>query len=220
MFGFFSQIALAHGRRFVHTPVTLPVAGSVELSRRELLATGLALAAGAAGTARAAETNVLRLSFRGTAFVHRWSKSDQHEFTPAPDSDLKSWRDMITLNLHAKVRQGEQLADVANRVLSNYQAHGKLLQTRSTPRTATRPAEHLMVAVLGTPQLLEASFARCLLQDGVGLVAVVSHRVGGPAAGPEMNRWLATQGQATGEALMAWATLPSPARLNSLPRAA
>jgi hypothetical protein len=35
-----------------------------------------------------------------------------------------------------------------------------------------------------------------------------------------MNRWLSTQGQATEEALMAWATLPSPARLNSLPQAA
>ena len=95
---------------------------------------------------------------------------------------------MITLDLHAKVRRGEQLADVANQVLSEYQAHGKLLPTRSTPRTSTRPAEHLMVAVLGMPQLLEASFARCLLQDGVGLVAVLSHRVDGPAAGPEMNR--------------------------------
>jgi hypothetical protein len=220
MFRFLRQTALAHGRPFAHAPAILPVAGRSALSRRELLATGLALAAGAAGSAHAAQASVLQLSFRGTAFVHRWSKSDQHEFTPAPDSDLKSWRDMITLNLHAKVRQGEQLADVANQVLGNYQAHGKVLQTRSSPRTATRPAEHLMVAVLGTPQRLEACFARCLLQDGMGLVAVVSHRVDGPAAGPEMNRWLATQGQATEDALMAWDTLPSPARLNSLPRAA
>ena len=216
----FRKASAAHDMQFGHMPITSPMAGCAELSRRDLLAKALALAAGVAGPAYAGEGDALRLSFRGTGFVHRWSKDDQHEFTPAPDTDLKSWRDMITLNLHAKVREGEQLAVVANQVLGNYQAHGKLLQTRSTPRTATRPAEHLMLAVLGTPQLLEASFARCLLHDGVGLVAVVSHRVYGPAAGPEMNRWLAAQGQATEEALMAWAVLPSPAQLNRLPRAA
>lgn len=189
-------------------------------SRRDLLARSMAMAAGSAGFAFAGQADALRLSFRDTGFVHRWSKDDQHEFTPPADTDLKSWRDMITLNLHTKVRQGEQLAGLANQVLANYQRHGKLLQTRSTPRTATQPAEHLMVAVLGTPQLLEASFARCRLHDGAGLVAVVSHRVYGPAAGPEMNRWLTAHGQATEQALMAWAALPSPARLNSLPRAA
>lgn len=188
-------------------------------SRRDLLAKALALAAGTAGYAHAGDANAARLSFRATTFVHRWSKNDQHEFTPASDTDLKSWRDMITLNLHDKVRQGERLAEVANQVLSNYQRHGKVLETRSTHRTATRPAEHLIVAVLGTPQLLEASFARCLLQDGVGLVAVVSHRIDGSAAGPEMKRWLDSEGRATEQALMAWAALPTPAELNRLPRA-
>jgi len=188
--------------------------------RRGLLAKALALAAGTAGFAHAGEADAVRLSFRGTRFVHRWSKDDQNEFTIAPDTDLKSWRDMITLNVHTKVRQGEQLADLANQVLGNYQRQGKVLQTRSTPRTASRPAEHLIVAVLSTPHLLEATFARCLLNDGAGLVAVVSHRAYGPAAGPEMNRWLADQGQATEQALMAWASMPSPAQLKSLPQAA
>ncbi|MEO8059857.1 MAG: hypothetical protein ABI671_16205 [Burkholderiales bacterium] len=193
--------------------------GAHGMNRRDLIGRTLALAAGAAGFAHAGEANTRALSFRGTAFLHRWSKDAQHEFTPAPDTDLKSWHDMITLNLHSKVRQGEQLADVANQVLGNYQRHGKILQTRSTPRTAARPAEHLIVAVLGTPQLLECSFARCMLHEGVGLVAVVSHRVYGPAAGPEMKRWLAAQGQANEQALMAWAMLPSPDQLNRLPPA-
>jgi len=202
--------------------LTLSRGGALSLngwSRRDLLTTALALAAGAAGSARAGEENALKLSFRGTLFAHRWSKDAQHEFTAAPDTDLKSWRDMITLNLHEKVRQGEQLADLANQVLRNYQRHGKLLRARSTPRTATRPAEHLILAVLGTPQLLEASYARCLIHNGVGLVAVVSHRVYGSAAGPEMNRWLAAEDQATEQALMAWSEMPSPAQLKRLPRA-
>jgi len=194
--------------------------GPFALSRRDLLTKTFVLATAAAGSVHAGEATALRLSFRGTAFVHRWSKDAQHEFTPAPDTDLKAWRDMITLNLHGKVHQGEQLAGLANQVLGNYQRHGKLLKTSSTLRTAARPAEHLIVALLGTPQLLEAICARCLLHNGVGLVAVVSHRVYGSAAGPEMNRWLAAQGQATEQALMGWADLPSPTQLNRLPRTA
>jgi len=224
----FCQSTLAHAPHLGDVPVTMraPSPGDWRAamtphgkSRRDLLAKALALAAGTAGYAHAGDANATKLSFRATTFVHRWSKNDQHEFTPASDTDLKSWRDMITLNLHDKVRQGGQLAEVANQVLSNYQRHGKVLQTRSTPRTPTRPAEHLIIAVLGTPQRLEASFARCLLQDGMGLVAVVSHRVDGSAAGPEMKRWLDSEGRATEQALMAWAVLPAPADLKRLPRA-
>ncbi|MBC7940436.1 MAG: hypothetical protein H7Z19_11830, partial [Chitinophagaceae bacterium] len=155
-----------------------------------------------------------------TPYLHRWSKDAQHEFTPAADAYLTTWRDMVTLNVHAKVTTGDQLAQVANQVLANYERNGKIVQTRSVPRSATQPAEHLIVAVLRTPQLLEAAFARCLLHDGAGLVAVVSHRIYGASAGPEMSRWLAAQGQTTEQALIGWSALPPAARLNRLPRAA
>jgi hypothetical protein len=157
----------------------------------------------------------MTLTFRGMSYLHRWSSRGQHEFTPAADADLARWRDMLTLNVHDKVLQGEQLADVANAVLGNYQRHGKLLQTRSTPRTAERPAQHFIAAVLGTREFLEAVFARCLMHEGTGLVAVVSHRVYGSAAGPEMSTWLGTHGPQVDEALMGWAQLP---RLDSLKR--
>jgi hypothetical protein len=157
----------------------------------------------------------MTLSFRGLSYLHRWSSGGQHEFTPAADADLARWRDMLTLNVHDKVLQGEQLADVANAVLGNYQRHGKLLQTRSTPRTAERPAQHFIAAVLGTREFLEAVFARCLMHEGSGLVAVVSHRVYGSAAGPEMSTWLSGNGPHVDEALMGWAQLP---RLDSLKR--
>jgi hypothetical protein len=168
----------------------------------------------------AQKPEVMTLPFRGASFVHRWSQGDQHEFTPASDADLKTWRDMITLNVHAQTASGEQLSDVANRVLSNYQRHGKILQTRSTPRNAQRPAEHLIVAVLGTPQLLEATFARCLLHEGTGLIAVVSHRIYGNGVGPEMSQWLAAHGAQTEQALMGWGQLPSTSSLKRLPRSA
>lgn len=188
-----------------------------QLSRRQLVLAALTAPALPAWAQQAA---TMTLPFRGASFVHRWSREDQHEFTPRDDTDLKSWRDMITLNAHAQTASGEQLADVANTVLSNYRQHGKILQTRSTPRDAQRPAEHLIVAVLGTPQLLEASFARCLLHEGIGFIVVVAHRVYGKGAGPEMSQWLSAHGAQTEQALMGWGRLPSTSTLKRLPRTA
>lgn len=190
-------------------------AASFSLNRRAWLAVALAAPLGMTASPARAMASDLALSFRGTSYLHRWSSRGQHEFTPAVDADLARWRDMLTLNVHDKVLQGEQLADVANAVLGNYQRDGKVLQTRSTPRTAERPAQHFIAAVLGTREFLEAVFARCLMHEGTGLVAVVSHRVYGTAAGPEMSTWLGAHGRLVDEALMGWAQLP---RLDSLKR--
>lgn len=186
------------------------------LHRRQLLATAFVTACAPLAHASA---GAMSIPFRGRPFLHRWSKDSQHEFTPSDDADLKTWRDMITLNVHEATTSGEQLADVANRVLGNYQRHGKILQTRSVPRTASRPAEHLIVAVLGNPQSLEATFARCMLHDGSGLIAVVSHRIVGQASGPAMSEWLKANGPQVEQALMALAPLPAVASLKRLPKA-
>src|SRR4026209_341780 len=69
----------------------------------------------------------MTVNFRGTAFVHRWSKDGQNEFTPGSDSDLAKWRDMITVNVPESVANGDQLAELANRILTNYQRRGKIL---------------------------------------------------------------------------------------------
>lgn len=182
-----------------------------------LLGTALSGTALAQGQASGQKAETMTIRFRDQDFVHRWSKNGQHEFTPPAQADLQAWTDMLTLNVHAGSTNGEQLAVVANNVLANYQRHGKILQTRSTPRTATQPAEHLIVAVLGTPQLLEATFARCLLSGGSGLVAVVSHRVYGQAVGPAMSQWLAANGPQVERALMDWARMPAVASLARLP---
>jgi hypothetical protein len=160
----------------------------------------------------------MSLVFRGVDYEHRWSKGNQNEFTPREQKDLSSWRDMITLNLHEAVTNGEQLAEVANRVLANYQRAGKILRTDSKPRTQTRSAEHLIVAVLGNRSFLEAVFARLLLVDGAGTVAVYSHRVYGTDAGPAMGQWLQANGPQVESALMAWDKLPTPAALKALPQ--
>ena len=172
---------------------------------------------GTAGPSGAAGGMTLRLD--GVDYLHRWSKDGQNEFTPKSEPDLAKWRDMVTVNAFDAVRTGEQLAEVANKVLGNYQARGNILRTDSKPRTADRPAEHLIVAALGDPAFLEAAFARLLLVDGAGYVVVRSHRVYGKAAGPAMSDWLKANGPQVEKALMEWGPMPPRDALKRLPRA-
>jgi hypothetical protein len=164
------------------------------------------------------QAGAMTLRFGGVDYLHRWSKDGQNEFTPQSDPDLATWRDMVTVNVVESVATGEQLADLANRVLGNYQAHGKILRTDSKPRTADRPAEHLLVAALGDPAFLEAAFARLLLKDGAGYVVVRSHRVYGKAAGPAMSEWLQANGPEVEKTLMGWDQVPARDALKRLPQ--
>ena len=164
------------------------------------------------------QTQAATLNFGGTNYMHRWSKGGQNEFTPASDSDLGRWHDMVTINVHEAVRTGDQLADLANRVLGNYQSHGKIVRTDSRPRTSQRPAEHLIVALLGNPTFLEAAFARLALIDGIGVVIVYSHRVYGKDAAETIGEWLKTNGPSLEKTLMAWEKIPTLAALKRLPQ--
>ncbi len=125
---------------------------------------------------------------------------------------------MLTINLIETVRNGEQLAAAANTVLTNYQRSGKIIRTDSKPRTADRPAEHFVAAVLGKPAFLEAAFARFLMVDGIGTVVVYSHRIYGQKAGPAMADWLKENGTAAERTLMSWDKAPKPAALRALPQ--
>ena len=125
---------------------------------------------------------------------------------------------MVTINTHQAVRDGEQLAALANAVVSNYQKHGKIVRTDSKPRTPQRPAEHFIAAILGNPELLEAVFARVVLVDGVGVVAVYSHRIYGKDAAGPMGEWVKANGPAIEKMLMTWDRIPPLATLRSLPQ--
>lgn len=154
----------------------------------------------------------------GTDYIHRWSKGGQNEFTPSGQEDLAKWTDMVTINVHDTVTDGDQLANVANTVLTNYEgAGGYVIRTDSKPLTPERSAEHLVVAVLGNPEYLEAAFARFVLHEGVGFVIVYSHRVYGEA-GAEMDKWLQSNGTSVEEMLMAWNGIPTMKALKGLPQ--
>ena len=145
-------------------------------------------------------------------YFHRWSQNDQHEFTPSGQEDLDKFTDMVTINIYQDVHDGDALAAKANAVLANYEkAQAKVLKTDSRPRTADRPAEHLIVAVFGRPDFIEVAFARLELSDGVGCSVVYSHRIYGEKIGDEMSAWLKAKGAEIEKALMEWA--PSPASI-------
>ncbi|HKS43169.1 MAG TPA: hypothetical protein VJX74_21320 [Blastocatellia bacterium] len=149
--------------------------------------------------------NRITLNFNQTDYLHRWSQNDQHEFTPPGQDDLSKWTDMLTINFYPQVNEGDGLARVANQVLENYKTHqGRVLRTVSVPRTAERPAEHLIVVVFGRPTFLEAVEARFKLVNGKGVSIIYSHRVYGKEVGPAMSTWLKENGPSIEKALMGW----------------
>lgn len=159
----------------------------------------------------------MTLGFGGKEYVHRWSNDGQHEFTPPSEPDLQKWRHMVTLNVHKEVRNGDQLAQLANGVMGNYQKAGKILGTHSKPRTKNAEAEHLIVAILAARGVVEAVFARAKLVDGVGVVVVYSQREYGDKAADVTGAWLAKNGASVEKTLMTWDRFPRVAALDALP---
>lgn len=150
--------------------------------------------------------------FQEVTYVYRWSKANQHEFTPEGQDDLDSWSDMITVNGYPDVQDGDGLAAAANAVLENYKnSQAKVLKTDSVPRTPKRPAEHLIAAVFGRPEFIEVAFARFKMVDGKGYSFVYSHRIYGEKIGDQMSAWLSANGAKVEKALMEWKSMPSPA---------
>ncbi len=143
--------------------------------------------------------------FAEVEYFHRFSKDDLHEYTPDKQEDLKAYRDMVVVNGYPAVKDGDALAEVANKVLGNYEAaKGIIARTNSVPRTEEKPAEHFMAVIFARPELFEAAFARFRIQDGVGMSVVYSHRTYGAEASSEMRAWLEKNAPATEAALMKW----------------
>jgi hypothetical protein len=156
--------------------------------------------------------------FGDVGYFHRWSQNDQHEFTPENQEDLNGWSDMITVNGYPDVAAGDQLAATANAVLENYKNHqAKVLKTHSVPRTAEKPAEHLIAVEFTRPDFIEVAFARFRLLDGKGCSLVYSHRIYGEKIGDQMSAWLSANGQAIETKLMEWSSIPSPTLLRQEP---
>ena len=164
------------------------------------------LMAAAVLSSRAAETSKTpAFQFRNVSYFHRWSKNDQHEYTPDKQEDLDRWADMITINGYPGVHDGDGLAATANAVLGNYKSSdGKILKTNSVPRTADRAAEHFIAVMFTRPAFIEIAFARFNLRDNKGQSVVYSHRFYADKKSDEANAWLKAEGGAVEKALLEW----------------
>ena len=159
---------------------------------------------GTVASAQKGTNNKPILKLNQTDYFHRWSQDDQHEFTPRGQEDLTKWTDMLTVNVYRQVTDGEGLAQMASQVLERYKSQqARVLRTDSVPRTANKPAEHLIVVVFGRPTFLEAVQARFKMVGGKGASIVYSHRVYGKEVGPQMSAWLRDNGPSMEKALMA-----------------
>jgi hypothetical protein len=171
------------------------------MRRRQLILLPLAAALAGAlvfiapvATAQSARrADAAKLTFNGVDYVYRWGKAGQFEFLPPHDSDLAKWQDMVTINLHESATTGEHVAELANKVVANYQRAGKVMRTDSKPGTPNRPAEHLIVAVFGNPDFLEAAFAR-MVRSTASVSWWLSTRTGSTAGRPAMTDWLKANG--------------------------
>jgi hypothetical protein len=148
-------------------------------------------------------------SFAAVGYFHRFTKENQHEYTPAGQEDLNAWTDMVTIHLYPQAKDGEALAATANAVLGNYKANGgSVVRTSSIPRTKAKPAEHFIAVLFARPTFMEAAFARFRMHGGTGSAVIYSHRVYGNKAREEMGAWLVKNGAQVEQRLMLWNAMP------------
>ena len=155
--------------------------------------------------------------FDNVTYVERWTNLGtkaaetvgQYEFTPAGQTDLNAWSQMVTLLEYRKVRGGEDLAKTANTVLGTYTSHGgKVLRTNSVPRTSSKAAEYFIAVVLPGSHYLEAAFARFRMNDGIGTAIVYSRRFYGKTSADDLGTWAKSHGASTEQTLMQWDAMP------------
>ena len=160
---------------------------------------------------QAAGEKAAAFSLAEVKYFHRFTKDDQHEYTPAGQENLNAWTDMVTLRVYRNAKDGEGLASTANAVLENYKANKAIVvKTTSLPRTRERPAEHLIVVIFGRPEFIEVAFARFRMYEGVGSAVIYSHRIYGKNVEDAMSGWLDKNGPTTEGNLMKWDAMPKP----------
>jgi len=161
--------------------------------------------------------NTLTIKFNDIEYLHRWSKNTQHEFTPAGQTDLSKWEDMITVNFYPRVNNAEALADIANKILGAYQKYGaEILGTNSVPETPDRQAEHLIVAIFAQSGYFEFVQALIKIVNGTGASIVYSHRIYGNDITDRMAEWIEENGPVSEEKLMSLNDIPTSLELESL----
>ena len=156
------------------------------------------------------EATAHTVSLNGQAFAHRWSYGDiMHEFTPPGQEDLSSWRDMITMEYLPGIKNREDLATLADKLLEAYRKQGGKIVGSIALHTLDDPVtEHFIAAMLGTPKVVELVQTRLQILDGIGTVTTYAHRFYTPYRA-DMAAWMPKNGPAREKALLQWQGTPS-----------
>ena len=151
-----------------------------------------------------------QISFDGQEYLYKWSSDDLHEFTPGEQNVTGQWTDMLTVNDYPLVSSGEDLAVVANAVISNYEdVGGIVLGVESIPRTKLKPAEYIIAVVFGAPEAAEFAMVKFQLHEGIGSSIAYAHREYGADVGNVMNDWMEAHGTRLQEVVTKFTDMPS-----------
>lgn len=150
-----------------------------------------------------------KILFDAQDYFYKWSNEDLHEFTPTDQSVTGQWVDMVTINYYPVVSSDEDLALVANAVLSNYEdVGGIVLGVESIPGTRSKPAEHIIAVVFGAPDAAEFAMVKFQLHDGVGASIAYAHREYGADVADIMNDWMDDNGTRIQEEITQFNEIP------------
>ena len=156
------------------------------------------------------EATAHTVSLNSQAFVHRWSYGDiMHEFTPPGQEDLSSWQDMITMEYLPGIKNRQDLARLADKLLEAYLEQGGKIVGSIALHTLDDPVtEHFIAALLGTSEVIELVQTRLQVLDGIGTVTTYAHRFYAPHRA-DMAAWMPKNGPAREKALLRWQDTPS-----------
>lgn len=148
--------------------------------------------------------------FNGSPFVLRWFQENQYEFTPLGQPDLDTWHDMVTVIYYPGVENGEQLDAIAKKVLETYQKFGAMvLLTDSHQRTDAEYPEYFAAVVFPQQAFMEFSQTRILMENGVGISLVYSHRIYDENKGEKTKEWILNNGPNYENHLKTFSDIPS-----------
>lgn len=149
-------------------------------------------------------------TFDGTEYFHRWSKDDQHDFTPLEQIELSDWSDMVSLYRYPGLQTAAELEALTNVVLAHYSRNGGIiLKSGSTAGEPGKPLEYYLTAQLPQHDYQDAVFARFRLVNGVSTGAIYVHRIYGENTDGLMALWLKQHGAAKRKALKSWQANPT-----------
>ena len=147
-------------------------------------------------------------SFYGTEFFLRESPSEFETYTPAGQSDLSSWTEIVNLVFIPHVNTIEQLFDLAVQPLEPHRRLGPMTGYNMTRATESHPKAYLLFFSHGGQGTKQFSMVKAFMHDTEAFFIVYSRRWYGPDSKTEYKEWRRVEtGQIT-DAFEYWLPFP------------